>query len=98
MKYGRAIRLARAARGLNQKRLAQLAKVSPSYLSAIESGEKRPSLNMLDQLADALGIGTPLLMFLAAESEDLVGIDEELARIVSGAILETVTDDSEMAG
>ena len=51
---GRAIKVARADRGLERKELAELADVSYPYLSDIESGRGRPSSNALLLIADAL--------------------------------------------
>lgn len=51
---GRAIKVARAERGLERKQLAELAEVSYPYLSDIESGRGRPSSNALLLIANAL--------------------------------------------
>ena len=71
MKFGKAIRICRAARGLSQKELAASAKVKPSYISLIEAGKRSPSLATLEKIARALSVPTHLIMMLAAEREDI---------------------------
>jgi transcriptional regulator with XRE-family HTH domain len=51
---GRAIRELRRELGVQRKELAELAKVSYSYLSEIESGEKRPSSAVLQRISRGL--------------------------------------------
>lgn len=43
MNYGKAIRVARAIAGMEQKQLAAKANLNPSHISLIEKGARRPS-------------------------------------------------------
>ena len=52
---GRRVRRLRLARGLSQKQLA-MPGVSYSYISRIESGNRKPTLNVLRKLARRLGV------------------------------------------
>lgn len=52
----------RAIKGWTQKELAEKAGVSQAHISAIEVGNKEPSVQMLRTLADVFGI--PVDMFL----------------------------------
>jgi transcriptional regulator with XRE-family HTH domain len=71
MDYGKAVRIARAIAGLQQKELADLADVNPSHISLIEVGKRTPSLKTIAKIAKALQIPEHLLTLLAAESDDL---------------------------
>ena len=51
------VRVWRELRGMNATELAAAADVSRSYLSAIERGAKRGSVDALKRLAGALGVG-----------------------------------------
>jgi transcriptional regulator with XRE-family HTH domain len=83
MDYGKALRIARAISGLQQKELAELAHVDPSHISLIEKGRRKPSVDTIEKLATALQIPEDLLMLLAAELEDLDIKDaKELERAV----------------
>jgi len=77
MDYSKALRIARAIAGIEQKELAQLADLDPSYVSLLESGARRPSLRAISKLSKALEVPEPLLTMLAAESADLKGVGEE---------------------
>ena len=54
-RLGSRLKAARLARGLTQEQLAHDVKATPNYLSAIERGQKLPTLDMLFRLAKALG-------------------------------------------
>jgi len=51
----------RKIRGFSQEDLAERAKTSLTHIGMIEIGRKFPSVNMLEKIADALGIDTPEL-------------------------------------
>src|SRR5271170_1815283 len=67
---GGRIRDERARRGFSLEELARKARVSRSMLSAVERGEKAPSVLILDQIAT--GLGTSMARLLAEESEGRV--------------------------
>jgi len=77
MDYSKAIRIARAIAGIEQRELAKRADLDPSYVSLIESGARRPSLRTIAKFSKALEVPEPLLTMLATEAEDLKGIEEE---------------------
>jgi transcriptional regulator with XRE-family HTH domain len=67
---GEHIRDERARRNLSLEALARKARVSRSMLSAVERGEKAPSVLILDQIAT--GLGTSIARLLASEREGRV--------------------------
>jgi transcriptional regulator with XRE-family HTH domain len=91
MNYGKGLKIARAIAGLQQKQLADLAKIDPSHVSLIENGKRTPSLGTLQKLSKALGVPHHLLALLSAEQDDLSLADpEELKRAaesLAGVIL-----------
>ncbi|MER9444908.1 helix-turn-helix domain-containing protein [Mesorhizobium sp. M0340] len=46
----------RAASGLTQEKVAELANVSQQYISDLERGKRNPTLETLSDLATALGV------------------------------------------
>ncbi|HEV2950290.1 MAG TPA: XRE family transcriptional regulator, partial [Gemmataceae bacterium] len=64
---GGRIRDERARRNLSLEALARKARVSRSMLSAVERGEKAPSVLILDQIAT--GLGTSIARLLASERQ-----------------------------
>lgn len=77
MNYGKALRIARAISGLQQKELAKKAGLDASHVSLIEKGARNPSVGAISKLCDALEIPESLFTMLAAESADLKGIKED---------------------
>ena len=71
MKYGKAIRICRAARGLSQKDLATKVGIDSSHVSLIESEKRSPSLETIEKIAESLKVPPHLLMLLASEQKDV---------------------------
>lgn len=65
MGFGHWLRQQRTVRGLSQSELAERLGTSASFLSRVESGEKRLSLNLSQQIANILGLD-PLVVQLRA--------------------------------
>ena len=61
--YGKAFRVVRAARGMTQTDVATKAKTRGNYLSLLESGDRVPSTDMVEELAKALRISKSLLYY-----------------------------------
>lgn len=59
---GKQIRALKTQAGYSQEALAEAADLSPSYLSHIERGRKKVSLESLVRIADALGVTTDRLL------------------------------------
>jgi transcriptional regulator with XRE-family HTH domain len=88
MDYGKAIRVARAARGISQKDLASKAGLNGNYISLIESGHRVPSTDAIDALAKALNVPVYLLALLGSDPEDLNGISPEHAATLGKQMLD----------
>jgi len=93
MNYGRALKIARAIVGIQQKILAQRAGVDPSHVSLIEKGARQPSLGTLQRLADGLGVPFHVLTLLAADANEVNHLTpaqvESLAKTLVQVILES---------
>ena len=60
----------RKMRMMSQERLAEVVETSTNYIGVIEIGKKFPSPQMIERIAAALGVDSPLLF--CADSEPLV--------------------------
>lgn len=87
---GHALKMCRSAKKLSLGDLAELTDLSISYLSMIESGKREPTLSSMEKIAGAMGVPTPILLFLAADSRELEGIDAETSRRLSAAVLDVM--------
>lgn len=90
MNIGHALKVCRSAKKLSLGELAELAALSTSYLSMIESGKREPTLSSIEKIAGAMGVPTPILLFLAADNRELEGIDAETSRRLSAAVLDVM--------
>ena len=90
MNYGKALRVLRAARGLQQKQLAEKLGVDGSYVSLLESGRRKPSMDIVEASAQLLGVPVYLLMLLASEEQDLKGVTGSEAAAIGKQLLEIV--------
>jgi len=82
MDYSKALKIARAIKGIQQAEVALNADLDPSYVCMLEKGKRKPSLETIERLSSALGIPTHLFSLLATEKKDLKKADaEELVRV-----------------
>lgn len=56
-----AIRTMRLVKGLEQQELAELLNVSPGSISNYEGGSRKPSVNVIARIAEALGMDVHLV-------------------------------------
>jgi transcriptional regulator with XRE-family HTH domain len=91
---GEFIREQRAAARLSLRRLSDLAGVSNPYLSQIERGLRRPSAEILQQIAKALRISAETLYVRAGILEDREGDRDLVAAILQD---QTMTEDEKQA-
>ena len=65
--FGAAVREHRLLVRLSQEELADRAGKDRTYISGIERGRRNPSLDVLQSIADALGVGLDVLFATARE-------------------------------
>ncbi len=92
MNYAKATRLVRAARGISQGELAARARCSPSSISLIESGDRKPSLTMAQTLAKALKVPFDLFTILSADSRETCDMPEADAEFIGRRILSLIVE------
>jgi len=77
---GQALRSARKALGLTQRQVASRARAKPSHVSNLETGRRRPSLELLSRLAKVLRLRQDKLLLLAyPEAGPLMGGQPQVA-------------------
>ncbi len=93
MNIGKAIRLCRTQRGINQSELAGIAGISVSYLSLLERGKRDPTFSTIEGIASALAVPVSILVFLAANDEEMSGLSPELREKLSYTALQLMDVD-----
>lgn len=93
MNYGKALAVIRAARGLQQKDIADLLDVTPSYISRIEKGERPLSPGHVSMLSGKLDIPVELFMLLGQDSGHLEKQDSKTIDELSKELLRIITQD-----
>jgi transcriptional regulator with XRE-family HTH domain len=56
------LRLVRQSKGISQERLAELADLHRTYISSVERGERNITIDNMERLATALGVGLTSLL------------------------------------
>jgi transcriptional regulator with XRE-family HTH domain len=78
---GKAIKVIRKAKGINQETLAIAAGISPSHLQRIETGERQPTQDALNLICINLGINSEDITY---EVETLILVaDPAHAKLIS---------------
>jgi transcriptional regulator with XRE-family HTH domain len=71
--FGKVLKQARLSLGLSQQALARKLGVRSSHIGYLEQGRRRPSLTLLNALADTLGVNKERLFLLShPEAKDLI--------------------------
>jgi transcriptional regulator with XRE-family HTH domain len=91
---GRAIKLCRTQKGWTQQELSKRSRISVSYLAMLERNRRDPAFSVISSIASALDVPVSILLFLAADREELRGIASELKDKLSTAALELLKNPS----
>ena len=93
MNLGRTIKLCRKNSGLTQAQLAVLAGISVPHLCLMEQNKRGATVATLEAIAKALKIPLSILIFLAAQHDEIKELDgsqiEELSSNIMRLINET---------
>ena len=66
--FGASLRNAREKRNYRREQIAERAEISPRFLAAIESGRRKPSLDVLIRLVNAIGASFDGFTFTLGET------------------------------
>jgi transcriptional regulator with XRE-family HTH domain len=89
---GRAIKMCRSRKGITQTELAKRSGISLAYLSVIEQNKRDPTLSVVESIARSLTVPLNILLFLAADKDELAGLTEEVREKLSRAALDLLKE------
>lgn len=92
MNIGNAIKDLRQQKGFKQTEFAVQCGLSQSYLSSIENGRKEPTLSILKQIANALSIPMPVLVFFSLDKDDISESKKDAYNILEPSIKGLISD------
>lgn len=92
MKLGKTIKMCRVCRGMNQDELSALSGLSVGYVSLIENEKRKVNIESLEAISRALLIPISILVFLASEDDELVGVGDELADKIRALSMKLLTE------
>lgn len=75
---GRILRLLRIANDLSARELAAKAELSQGFISEVEAGKKKPSLDALDKYSKALGVSKATIMYFEESEQNERSENQEL--------------------
>ncbi|MCX7828048.1 MAG: helix-turn-helix domain-containing protein [Thermanaerothrix sp.] len=79
MSLGMRVKTLRLAKGLTQQKLADMINVSRIYVQAIESNRRKPSMDLLERLAEALDATPADLMRAPSDGGGRMQLEEVLS-------------------
>ncbi len=88
MNIGNGIKNIRKIRGISQGDLAERINISPSSLSQIENGIKRPTAKNLKKICDALNVPEALIQLYTLDESDVPESKKEIYRLFFPTIKE----------
>lgn len=71
MKIGKIIKRIRSEKDMSQGDLAKACTITQAYLSQVENNLKMPSSNLMQTIANVLGVPVSVLFYLAIEEKDI---------------------------
>lgn len=87
------LRELRQSRGMTQADLARQAHVTVSYIWRLESGAAAPGIDLLDRLANALGVATAELLSPAASPDTAAVLRDQARRLFDAYLRAADVDD-----
>jgi transcriptional regulator with XRE-family HTH domain len=92
MDLGSTIKDIRKQKGIKQNALADLCKISQTYLSQIENNQKEPNISTLKEISAQLHIALPILFFLSLNEADIPQSKRDVFQIISPTVKTLIKD------
>ena len=92
MNLGQSIKIVRKNKGLKQKDFCDKVGITQSYLSGIENGKKKPSIDVLEKISDAVNIPIPIMFWFTVTENDVDSSKLEMFKLLKPSLDRLITD------
>lgn len=93
MNYSKAIKTIRVAKNLSQKDLAAMLSKTANYISKLETGERVPSTEFIEDFCQKLGVPYYLFALLASDKQNLGKLPAKETQEVANQLLTLLITD-----
>jgi len=90
MNVAHAIKICRAAKNLSIEALSNKSGLSKSYISKLENGKRKPSMEAIEKISETLGIPIVVLLMLAAEKGEISTLSPDLVSELQKSVLDVL--------
>lgn len=87
MNLGQTIKLCRKSQHLTQAQLSEISGISVSHICLMEKDKREPTLSKLEAIAQALNIPLSVLVFLAAQHDEIKELSKTQIEELSNSII-----------
>jgi transcriptional regulator with XRE-family HTH domain len=93
LRFAERLRSVRLSRGITQAELSRIGSITASYLSRLEAGKVAPGIDMVERLAQVLGV-SPSDLLPSTPPPDALPVLKEQAKQLLGVLLEQSDEDA----
>ena len=90
MNIGNTIRTLRRYKKYSQTDITIRTGITVGYLSKIEHGHKRPSMDVLESISKALNVPMPILFFMSLDEQDIDPSKQDMFKVLKPSIDELI--------
>ena len=92
MNLGQAVKRVRKNKGLNQEQFCNEVGITQSFLSGIENNKKKPSIDVLEKIAEVVDIPIPVLFWFTITENDVCAQKTEMFKLLKPSVDQIITD------
>ncbi len=92
MNLGETIKQCRKVKKLTLAQLSENSGISVSHLSLLENNNREPSISAVESIANALDLPLSVLVFLAAQRDEVTDLNAAYIETLSNNIMELMTN------
>ena len=92
MNLGQAVKRVRKNKGLNQEQFCNKIGITQSFLSGIENNKKKPSIDVIQKIAEVVDMPLPVLFWFTITEKDVHQTKLDAFKLLKPTVDKVVTD------